>query len=72
MHCAYSPVAPAVGLSTVSSAVQCPYCQGIYNVETDNSVHLAPIFKNAWSYNSTALYVFMAWCLIKHRESYNL
>jgi hypothetical protein len=24
--------------------------------------------KNAWSYNSTPQYVFMAWCLVKHRD----
>jgi hypothetical protein len=25
--------------------------------------------KNAWIYNSTPQYVFMAWCLVKHRDS---
>jgi len=24
--------------------------------------------KNAWSYTSTSQYVFMAWCLVKHRH----
>jgi hypothetical protein len=26
-------------------------------------------FRNAWSYTSTPAYVFMAWCLIKHRDN---
>jgi hypothetical protein len=25
--------------------------------------------KNAWSYTSTPRYVFMAWCLVKHRDN---
>jgi len=29
--------------------------------------HLAPNVKNVWSCTSTYLYVFTAWCLIKHR-----
>jgi len=24
---------------------------------------------NAWSYTSTPQYVFMAWCLVKHRDN---
>jgi hypothetical protein len=28
--------------------------------------------KNAWSYASTALYVFMTWCLVKHQEKLHL
>jgi hypothetical protein len=27
--------------------------------------------KNAWSYTSTPQYVFMAWCLVKHRDKFN-
>jgi hypothetical protein len=33
--------------------------------------HLPPSsakVKNAWSYNSTPKYVFMAWCLVNHRD----
>jgi len=26
--------------------------------------------KNAWSYTSTLSYVFMAWCLVKHRDNF--
>jgi hypothetical protein len=29
-----------------------------------------PIIKNAYSYTSTPQYVFMAWCLVKHRDSF--
>jgi hypothetical protein len=27
-------------------------------------------FKNAWSYISTSQYVFLAWCLVKHRNNF--
>jgi hypothetical protein len=26
--------------------------------------------KNAWSYTSTPLYVFMSWCLIKNQDNF--
>jgi len=26
--------------------------------------------KNAWSYTSNSPYIFMAWCLIKHRDNF--
>jgi hypothetical protein len=26
--------------------------------------------KNAWSYTSTSQHVFMAWCLVKHRDNF--
>jgi hypothetical protein len=26
--------------------------------------------KNAWSYTSTPQYIFMAWCLVKHRDNF--
>jgi hypothetical protein len=35
--------------------------------------HLPPSsaeVKNAWSYTSTPPYVFMAWCLVKHRDNF--
>jgi hypothetical protein len=28
--------------------------------------------KNSWSYTSTPQYVFMAWCLVKHRYNFTL
>jgi hypothetical protein len=28
--------------------------------------------KNAWSYTSTPQYVFMEWCLVKHRDNFTL
>jgi hypothetical protein len=28
--------------------------------------------KNAWSYTSAPQYVFMAWCLVKHRDNFTL
>jgi hypothetical protein len=33
-------------------------------------LHLVPTSKNAWSYNSTAQYVFMAWWSVNHREKF--
>jgi hypothetical protein len=30
-------------------------------------LHLVPRSKNAWSYTSTPPYIFLAWCLAKHR-----
>jgi hypothetical protein len=38
--------------------------------EADNSPPSSPEVKNAWSYTSTPLYVFMAWCLVKHWEKF--
>jgi hypothetical protein len=36
----------------------------------DNSPPSSAEVKNAWSYTSTPLYVFMAWCLVKHRDNF--
>jgi hypothetical protein len=38
--------------------------------EAEHSLPPSVEDKNAWSYTSNSLYVFMAWCLIKHRESF--
>jgi hypothetical protein len=38
--------------------------------ETDHSLS-ADVKVNMWSYTSTPLYIFIAWCLIKHREKCN-
>jgi hypothetical protein len=35
--------------------------------EADHSPPSSAQVKNAWSYTSTPQYIFMAWCLIKHR-----
>jgi hypothetical protein len=35
-------------------------------------LHLVAISKNAWSYTSTPQYVFMAWCLVKHKDNFTL
>jgi hypothetical protein len=37
--------------------------------EADNSPPSSAEVKNAWSYTSTLQYVFMAWCLVKHRDN---
>jgi len=37
--------------------------------EADNLPQSSGEFKNAWSYTSTPQYVFMAWCLVKHRTT---
>jgi hypothetical protein len=38
--------------------------------EADHSPPTSAEVKNAWSYISTPLYVFMAWCLVKHRDNF--
>jgi hypothetical protein len=37
--------------------------------EADHSPPSSPEAKNAWKYTSTPQYVFMAWCLVKHRDN---
>jgi len=37
--------------------------------ESDRSSLSSAEVKNAWSYTSTPLYVFKAWCLVKHRTT---
>jgi hypothetical protein len=38
--------------------------------EADHSPSSRAEVKNAWSYTSTPQYVFMAWCLVKHRDNF--
>jgi hypothetical protein len=38
--------------------------------EADHSPPSSAEVNNVWSYTSTPQYVFMAWCLIKHRENF--
>jgi hypothetical protein len=38
--------------------------------EADHSSPSSAEVKNAWSYTSTPQYVFMAWCLVKHRDKF--
>jgi hypothetical protein len=38
--------------------------------EADNSPPFSAEVKNAWSYTSTPQYVFMTWCLVKHRDNF--
>jgi hypothetical protein len=38
--------------------------------EADHSPPSSAEVKNAWSYNSTPQYVFIAWCLVKHRDNF--
>jgi len=38
--------------------------------EADLSLPSNAEVKNAWSYTSTPQYVFIAWCLVKHRDSF--
>jgi hypothetical protein len=38
--------------------------------EADHSPPSSAGVKNAWSYTSTPQYVFMAWCLVKHRHNF--
>jgi hypothetical protein len=38
--------------------------------EADHSPATSAEVKNAWSYTSTPQYVFMAWCLVRHRDNF--
>jgi hypothetical protein len=38
--------------------------------EADHSLPSSAEVKNAWSYTFTPQYVFMAWCLVKHRDNF--
>jgi hypothetical protein len=38
--------------------------------ETDHSPPSSTEVRNAWRYTSTPQYVFMAWCLVKHRDNF--
>jgi hypothetical protein len=38
--------------------------------EADHSPPSNAEVKNAWSYTSTPQYVFMAWCLVNHRDNF--
>jgi hypothetical protein len=39
-------------------------------VKVTTHLHLVPRSKNAWSYTSTPPYIFMARCLVKHRDNF--
>jgi hypothetical protein len=39
--------------------------------EGDHSPPYSAEIKNAWSYTSTPQYIFVAWCLVKHRDDLN-
>jgi hypothetical protein len=39
--------------------------------EVDNSPKSSAAIKNSWSYTSTPQYVFMAWCLVKHKGNFS-
>jgi hypothetical protein len=38
--------------------------------EADHSPPSSAEVKNAWSYISTPQYVFIAWCLVKHKDKF--
>jgi hypothetical protein len=38
--------------------------------EADHSTSPSVKVKNAWHYTSTPLYIFVAWCLVKHRDTF--
>jgi hypothetical protein len=47
-----------------SSRFELPKC------ETDRSSPSNAEDKNGWSYDSTSLYFFIGWCLIKHTDKF--
>jgi len=38
--------------------------------DADQSPPFSAAVKNTWSYTSTPPYVFVAWCLVKHRDNF--
>jgi hypothetical protein len=48
----------------LSLGVKRPGCEADYSPPSSAEV------KNAWSYTFTHQYVFMAWCLVKHKHSF--
>jgi hypothetical protein len=40
--------------------------------EADHSPSSSSEVKNAWRYTSTPQFIFMAWCLLKHRDNFAL
>jgi len=59
--------------------VLCPMDSGVSfpeakrrGCEADRTSPFSAVVKNAWSYTSIFHYVFMAWRLIKHRDTYSL
>jgi hypothetical protein len=38
--------------------------------EADHSPPSSAEVKNSWSYTATAQYVFMAWCLVNHKDNF--
>jgi hypothetical protein len=40
--------------------------------EADHSLQSTSKVKNSWSYTSSPQYVFMAWCIVKHKDNFTL
>jgi hypothetical protein len=57
------PASYPMGTRALSLGVKRPWR------EDDHSPPSSAAVKNAWSYTSTPQYVFLAWCLIKHRDN---
>jgi hypothetical protein len=66
-------------VKTSSGAHPAPYpmANGVPSLGVKQQVHEADhpppsstVVKNMWSYTSTPLYAFMAWCLVKHRDNF--
>jgi hypothetical protein len=60
------PASYPMGTGVSFSGVKRPGC------EADHSPPSSAEVKNAWSYTSTPQYVFMEWCLVKHRDNFTL
>jgi hypothetical protein len=56
--------------SLLSNRYQAALSLGVQRPGCEADFHLVPKSKNAWSYTSALPYVFMAWCLVKHRDNF--
>jgi hypothetical protein len=46
------------------------FCKTNPGSEADHSPPSSAEVKNEWNYTSTPQYVFMVWCLVKHRDNF--
>jgi hypothetical protein len=68
---------PRTALGPTQPPIQClpgalSLCVKRPEREADYSPPSSAEVENAWSYTSTPQYVFMAWCLVKHRDNFTL
>jgi hypothetical protein len=70
IHCCFQthsgahPASCTLGTAFISSGVERP------GREADHSLPSSAAIKNTWSCTSTPPYIYMAWCLVYHRDNF--